>query len=100
MASTRAIFTVLVLLYPIATWRGFRRVAVEIAASSLLGYVVGALAFLVALSLMPASIVSIGLALSPIATQLVVAPIAKERVEPRLLLGGALITMALIFASI
>lgn len=100
VASARAIFTVLVLLYPILTWRDASRVAVEIAASSLLGYVVGALAFLVALSLMPASIVAIGLALSPITTQLIVAPIAKERIEQRLLVGGALITAALILANI
>lgn len=100
VASARAVFTVLVLLRPILLWKDARYIAVEIVTSSLLGYVVGALAFLVALSLMPASIVAIGLALSPITTQLVVAPVAKEHIEPRLLLGGALITIALILASI
>lgn len=99
VASARAVFTTLVLLPPMLSWRGAGRVAGEIVLSSLLGYVVGALAFLEALTLMPASLVALGIAMTPVASQALAAPLASERVERRLLLGGALVAAALAIAG-
>jgi DME family drug/metabolite transporter len=66
----------------------------------MLGYVIGALAFLKALELMPASTVAIGLALTPVLTQATASLYASEKLTPKLLLGGGLVSLGIGVAKI
>jgi len=100
VAEARAVFMVLVLLPFMLRWRGWRLVAAETVASGLLGYVVGAVAFLKALELMPASVVALGLAATPVLTQLFSGRVAGEEVNARLLAGGALVAAGIAVAQL
>jgi len=100
VAEARAVFMVAVLLPLMLRWREWRLVRREIVVSSLLGYVVGAVAFLKALQLMPASVVSLGLAATPVLTQLLSGRVAGERVTARLLLGGGLVAVGIAVAQL
>ncbi len=101
VAEARAAFMAAVLAPWMLRWRGWRRVLPELVSSSMLGYVVGSIAFLYALALMPASVVGVGLAGSPVLSQLLSPRLAGERLTPRLLAGGLLVAaaVALVAAS-
>lgn len=100
VAEARAVFMVAVLAPLMLRWSGWRLVAWEIGVSGLLGYVVGAVAFLKALQVMPASVVALGLAATPVLTQLLSGRMAEERVTPRLLAGGALVAAGIAVAQL
>ncbi len=91
VAEARALFMVAVLLPLMTRWREWRLVATEIAVSGLLGYVIGAAAFLETLKLMPASAVAVGIAATPVLTQASSSRLAGEKLGSRLLLGGLLV---------
>jgi DME family drug/metabolite transporter len=100
VAEARALFMTLILLPLMLRWDSWRLVKEELVVSSLLGYVVGAVAFLKALEAMPASIVALGLAATPVLTQLLSGRVASEHVTPKLVAGGALVAAGIALAQL
>ncbi|ABM80408.1 DMT family transporter [Hyperthermus butylicus] len=100
VASVRAAYSVAVLAPVMARWSAARLVAGEIVVAGLLGYVTGGIAFLYALTLLPVSIVSIGIALTPVLTQLLSSILASEKLTTRLIAGGLLVLTGLVLASL
>jgi len=100
VAEARALYMVVVLAPLMAKWRGqLLLVAGDVVASALLGYVTGAIAFLKALEILDASLVAIGLAVTPVATQALSYKMADEKLTPRLLTGTVLIAIAVVLVE-
>jgi DME family drug/metabolite transporter len=95
IAAARSIATVVVLAPLLPRIRTIAKVIDDTFLSSFFGYVLGTLSFLVALRLLPASIVGIGMALTPLLTQLLSAIMAHERLSKDVLTGGVLIALAI-----
>ena len=102
VAEARAVFMVAVLVPWMLRWgrRWLRVVWAETLASGFLGYFLGAVAFLEALRLMPASVVAVGLAATPVLTQLASGRVAGEEVNQRLLAGGLLVAAGIAAAML
>jgi DME family drug/metabolite transporter len=101
VAEVRAMFMTIVLLPVMLRWvEGLKKLVTEVIVTGMLGYVIGALAFLKALELMPASTVAIGLALTPVLTQATASLYASEKLTPKLLLGGGLVSLGIGVAKI
>ncbi len=94
IGEVRAIYS-LVLMTPYLRLNPIRGVVWETVLSSMTGYVVGALAFIASLAFLAPSIVSIGLALTPMATQAAATLLAGEKLEPRVVLGAGLVSASI-----
>ncbi len=100
VATLRAFFIVVCLSPSMIKWKKIKHIWKETIATSLLGYVVGALAFLLALRLMEPSSVSLGLALTPLLSQLLAIKFAREKYSKKLVLGGLMITASFVFVNL
>ena len=95
VAAARSIATVLILLPYVVRIRELRGVLLDTFLSSFFGYFFGTITFLVALGLLPASIVGIGIALTPFVTQLLSIPLAREKPGLATIIGGLLLGVAI-----
>lgn len=95
IAAARSIATVLVLLPYVLRVKELKGVLTDAFISSFFGYFFGTVTFLVALGLLPASIVGIGIALTPFITQLLSIPLAHENVEVETVIGGIILSVAI-----
>ncbi len=98
VATLRAVYTVALLAPIMARWSVLKG-PVETIGASLTGYVLGALAYIAALSLLPASIVSVGLSANPILVQLVAWTIAGEKLRGRVIVGSILLSIGIAIAA-
>ncbi len=99
VATVRAIYTIIVLAPVYRKW-DVKRGLLETVGASLAGYVIGALAYIAALNLLPVSLVSIGLSLNPVIIQAMAAVIASERVNRRMVTGASLVSAGIALAYI
>ncbi len=98
IGEVRSIYSLLVMI-PFLSLTKVRGVVGEALLSSLAGYVIGAYAFIASLAFLAPSIVSIGLALTPLVTQFAANRVAAETLNLRLVGGAALVTFSLILTA-
>ncbi len=94
----RALYTAAALAPFTLRWRPRGQGWAETIGASLAGYVVGALAYIAALGILPVSVVSIGLAMNPAVIQLVAWIVAGEKPRSRVIAGALLVTAGIIMA--
>ena len=95
VAAARSVATVAILLPYVLRVKELEGVLIDTFISSFFGYFFGTVTFLVALGLLPASIVGVGIALTPFVTQLLSIPLAREKVGAETIIGGIVLAIAI-----
>lgn len=100
IAELRALYSVAAFTPYLARLSRIRLVIGEVLASSITGYVLGSITFIAALGFLAPSIVSLGLALTPMTTQFVSRLVAGEEYSRRAILGSILVGFSISIISI
>jgi DME family drug/metabolite transporter len=99
VAFARALYALAALAPSLTRWSPCRGL-VETVGASVTGYVVGALAYIAALDLLPVSVVSVGLSANPVLVQFTASLVAGEKLELRLVAGSALVALGIALTAL